>query len=176
MVKFLPNQAKLGVTRYSSALITFNWKFESVIFIPNIRLSGSQWLNQTFCQLWQYFDSLLALDGIVKRIYTVKIKLHPNIDSLFSQVSEQELNVYMQQLSCSHSAEFDNLSGLKELYIYINKYYSEIMDTLDESPNARKLGLGHKLKCLAMSVYPQQNICWKLKCFWLVFLITNTLH
>ena len=95
----------------------------------------------------------------MERIYTVKIKLHPNIDSLFSQVSEQELNVYMQQLSCSHSAEFDNLSGLKELYIYINKYYSEIMDTLDESPNARKLGLGHKLKCLAMSVYPQQNIC-----------------
>ena len=65
----------------------------------------------------------------------------------------------MQQLSCSHGLEFDNLSALKELYIYINKYYTEIMDTLDESPNARKLGLGHKLKCVAMSVYPQQNIC-----------------
>ena len=66
----------------------------------------------------------------------------------------------MQQLSISHNAEFDNLSALKELYIYINKYFSEIMDTLDESPNARKLGLGHKLKSVAMSVYPQQNICW----------------
>ena len=66
MVNFLSNQAKLGVTRYSSALITFNWKFESVIFIPNIRLSGSQWLNQTFCQLWQYFDSLLALHAILE--------------------------------------------------------------------------------------------------------------
>jgi len=46
-----------------------------------------------------------------------------------------------------------------ELYIYINKYFTDIMDSLDESPQARKLGLGHKLKSLALSVYPQQNIC-----------------
>jgi len=65
----------------------------------------------------------------------------------------------MQQLSGAHSGEFDNLSALKELYIYVNKYFNDIMDSLDESPNARKLGLGHKLKSLAMSVYPQQNIC-----------------
>merc|ERR1719189_3380992 len=71
------------------------------------------------------------------------------------QVSDQELNVYMQQLSSAHSGEFDNMSALKELYIYIDKYFSDIMDSLDESPNARKLGLGHKLKSLAMSLYPQ---------------------
>ena len=78
---------------------------------------------------------------------------------LFPQVSDQELNVYMQQLSSAHSGEFDNMSALKELYIYIDKYFSDIMDSLDESPNARKLGLGHKLKSLAMSLYPHQNIC-----------------
>ena len=92
--------------------------------------------------------------------YTVQI--HPAARQYWhysSQVSDQELNVHMQQLSISHNAEFDNLSALKELYIYINKYFTEIMDTLDESPNARKLGLGHKLKSVAMSVYPQQNIC-----------------
>ena len=65
----------------------------------------------------------------------------------------------MQQLSAAHGGEFDNLSALKELYIYINKYFTDIMDALDESPQARKLGLGHKLKSLALSVYPQQNIC-----------------
>ena len=42
MVKFLPNQAKLGVTRYSSALITFNIKLKFVIFLPNIRLGVAQ--------------------------------------------------------------------------------------------------------------------------------------
>ena len=61
----------------------------------------------------------------------------------------------MQQLSSAHTGEFDNLAALKELYIYVNKYYSDIMATLDESPTARKLGLGHKLKSLAMSDYPQ---------------------
>ena len=75
------------------------------------------------------------------------------------QVSDQELNVYMQQLSSAHAGEFDNMSALKELYIYINKYFNDMMDSLDESPQARKLGLGHKLKSLAMAVYPQQNIC-----------------
>ena len=67
----------------------------------------------------------------------------------------------MQQLSSAHTGEFDNLAALKELYIYVNKYYSDIMATLDESPTARKLGLGHKLKSLAMSVYPQSS-CWTL--------------
>ena len=79
-------------------------------------------------------------------------------------MSDQELNVHMQQLSSSHSNEFDNMAALKELYIYINKYFTDIMDSLDESPQARKLGLGHKLKSLAMSVYPQQNICWNWFC------------
>ena len=77
------------------------------------------------------------------------------------QVTDQELNFYMQQLSSAHTAEFDNLAALKELYIYVNKYYGDIVTTLDESPTARKLGLGHKLKSIALSVYPQhQNICW----------------
>ena len=99
--------------------------------------------------------------------------------------------------SSAHSGEFDNLAALKELYIYVNKYYfntmkmmlimgmvmktlmlmrmimaalvtmwmfryyGDIVETLDESPTARKLGLGHKLKSLAMSVYPQPpSSCW----------------
>ena len=67
----------------------------------------------------------------------------------------------MQQLSVAHTAEFDNLAALKELYIYVNKYYGDIINTLDESPTARKMGLGHKLKSIALSVYPQhQNVCW----------------
>ena len=66
----------------------------------------------------------------------------------------------MQQLSVAHAAEFDNLAALKELYIYVNKYYGDIVNTLDESPTARKMGLGHKLKSIALSVYPQHQNCW----------------
>ena len=76
-------------------------------------------------------------------------------------MTDQELNFYMQQLSSAHTAEFDNLAALKELYIYLNKYYGDIVTTLDESPTARKLGLGHKLKSIALSVYPQHQNIWK---------------
>ena len=49
----------------------------------------------------------------------------------------------------------------KHQYQYFRRYYGDIMATLDESPTARKLGLGHKLKSLAMSVYPQPaSSCW----------------
>jgi hypothetical protein len=76
---------------------------------------------------------------------------------LIFQVTDQELNFHLQQLSSAHAAEFDSLAALKELYIYVSKYYGELMNTLDECPTARKLGLGHKLKSLAMAVYPQQQ-------------------
>jgi hypothetical protein len=76
---------------------------------------------------------------------------------LSPQVPDQELNFHLQQLSAQHAGEFDSLAALKELYIYVNKYYGDIVATLDESPTARKLGLGHKLKSIAMSVYPQST-------------------
>merc|ERR1719192_575472 len=113
-------------------------------------------IAQTFMDSCSLNENILGKDSPLSR--QLVVNFYQNIQNL-PQVSDQELNVHMQQLSISHNAEFDNLSALKELYIYINKYFTEIMDTLDESPNARKLGLGHKLKSVAMSVYPQQNIC-----------------
>ena len=66
----------------------------------------------------------------------------------------------MQQLFGEHTVEFDKLATLKELYVYVNKYYGDIVSNLDESPAARKTELGHKMKSIVLSVYPQhQNIC-----------------
>lgn len=107
------------------------------------------------CKVSSFFWVLITNEWLLY----VRSKANTHIFLFFPQVSDQELNVYMQQLSSAHSGEFDNMSALKELYIYIDKYFSDIMDSLDESPNARKLGLGHKLKSLAMSLYPHQNIC-----------------
>ena len=75
------------------------------------------------------------------------------------QVTDQELNFHLQQLSNSHVGEFDSLVALKELYIYVSKYYGELLVSLEENPNCRKLALAQRLKSLAMAVYPQQNMC-----------------
>ena len=70
------------------------------------------------------------------------------------QVPDQELNYHMHQLSLSHSGEFDTMSALKELYIYVYKYYGEIMDSLEDNFVCKKMGLQHKLNNIAMAVNP----------------------
>ena len=40
----------------------------------------------------------------------------------------------MQQLSGAPAAEFDNLAALKELYIYVNKYYGDIVRMKARAP------------------------------------------
>lgn len=42
------------------------------------------------------------------------------------QITDQEMNTAMQQLSVQHAEEFDTVSALKELYIYITKYRDEV--------------------------------------------------
>jgi plexin A len=52
--------------------------------------------------------------------------------------------------------EFDSLAGLKELYIYVYKYYGEIMEALEDNFVCKKMGLQHKLKSIVLSVNPGQ--------------------
>lgn len=42
------------------------------------------------------------------------------------QISDQEMNTAMQQLSVQQNDEFDTISALKELYIYITKYREQV--------------------------------------------------
>jgi len=125
-------------------------------------------IAQTFMDSCSLNENILGKDSPSSKLLFAKdiplyrqlvVQFYENIQSL-PQVSDQELNFYLQQLSSSHAAEFDNLAALKELYIYVNKYYGDIVSALDESPTARKMGLGHKLKSIALAVYPQhQNMC-----------------
>ncbi|CAL4133699.1 unnamed protein product [Meganyctiphanes norvegica] len=63
-------------------------------------------------------------------------------------VSDQELGQHMQQLSASHIGQFDNLSALKELYIYVTKYHDLVLESLDADPYCRKLSLAHRLQSI----------------------------
>lgn len=42
------------------------------------------------------------------------------------QISDQEISTAMQQLSVQQSDEFDSIVALKELYIYVTKYWDEV--------------------------------------------------
>ena len=67
-------------------------------------------------------------------------------------VPDHGINFYMQQLFGAHTSKFDNLATLKELYVYVNKYYGDIVSNLDESrePHCQKTWLGHKLKSIVL--------------------------
>lgn len=41
-------------------------------------------------------------------------------------ISDQEMSTAMQQLSAAQAKEFDVIAALKELYIYVSKYYGEV--------------------------------------------------
>ncbi|KAI5694542.1 hypothetical protein M8J75_000766 [Diaphorina citri] len=75
---------------------------------------------------------------IVRRFYA-------NIQSL-PPVGDEDLNVFMSELSRSHEGHFNTVSALKELYIYVNKYHEQILTALDTDPHCSKLHLAHKLE------------------------------
>ena len=57
-------------------------------------------------------------------------------------------------------SEFDTTAALKELYIYVYKYYAEILEGLDDNFVCKKMGLQHKLKSIALAVNPGQLNVW----------------
>ena len=52
-------------------------------------------------------------------------KFYADIKSL-PQISDQEMNSAMQQLSMAHVAHFDHAAALKELYIYVTQYNNQV--------------------------------------------------
>ena len=45
---------------------------------------------------------------------------------MLPQIPDQEMSTAMQQLSVSQMGEFDTISALKELYIYVTKYNAQV--------------------------------------------------
>ncbi|XP_061706998.1 plexin-B [Cydia pomonella] len=72
--------------------------------------------------------------------------------SQLPQVTDQELSTSMQQLSVQQLNEFDTLSALKELYIYVSKYREQIILGLEMDPLCNKMHLAHKLDNVACTM------------------------
>ncbi|KAF7989546.1 hypothetical protein HCN44_008220 [Aphidius gifuensis] len=72
-------------------------------------------------------------------------------------ISDQEISYSMQQLSASHANEFDIIAALKELYIYVNKYYEQILEALESDSGCRKLHLPHILENVACTIHGEET-------------------
>lgn len=68
------------------------------------------------------------------------------------QITDQEMSTSMQQLSVHQVNEFDTISALKELYIYVNKYREPIIIALELDPHCSKMHLAHKLETVACTL------------------------
>ncbi|XP_043657313.1 plexin-B [Drosophila teissieri] len=77
--------------------------------------------------------------------YRIMVKEFYRDVSRLPQISDQEMSTAMQQLSVRQNEEFDTISALKELYIYITKYKDQIMESLETDINCRKMHLSRKL-------------------------------
>ncbi|KAH0546188.1 plexin-B [Cotesia glomerata] len=72
-------------------------------------------------------------------------------------ITEQDISSAMQQLSASHGNEFDVIAALKELYIYVHKYYEQILEALESDAGCRKLHLAHRLENVACTLEGEET-------------------
>lgn len=64
----------------------------------------------------------------------------------------QEMNSTLTELSGSFASEMNSLVALHELYKYINKYYDQIILSLEEDSSGQKMQLGYRLQQVAALV------------------------
>merc|ERR1711971_792110 len=121
-------------------------------------------IAQTFMDSCSLNENILGKDSPSSKLLFAKdiplyrelvVQFYKNIQNI-PTVTDQELNFHLHQLSLSHTGEFDTLAGLKELYIYVYKYYGEIMEALEDNFVCKEMGLQHKLKSIVLSVNPGQ--------------------
>uniref|UniRef100_A0A6A7FV03 Plexin-B-like n=1 Tax=Hirondellea gigas TaxID=1518452 RepID=A0A6A7FV03_9CRUS len=84
--------------------------------------------------------------------YRTQVKNFYEDISNAAAVSDQDLSQLLQQMSATHAGQFNNLAALKELYIYINKYYQQIEDALRSDPHCRNAGYAQRLQEITLIV------------------------
>ncbi|XP_077194444.1 plexin-B2 isoform X4 [Paroedura picta] len=68
------------------------------------------------------------------------------------QVSDQDMNTHLAEISRAHTDSLNTLVALHQLYQYTNKYYDEIINALEEDPAAQKMQLAYRLQQIAAAL------------------------
>ncbi|XP_044279378.1 plexin-B2 isoform X2 [Varanus komodoensis] len=68
------------------------------------------------------------------------------------QVSDQDMNTHLAEISRAHTDSLNTLVALHQLYQYTNKYYDEIINALEEDQAAQKMQLAFRLQQIAAAL------------------------
>ncbi|KAM9228913.1 plexin-B2 isoform 2-T4 [Dugong dugon] len=68
------------------------------------------------------------------------------------QVSDQDMNTHLAEISRAHTDSLNTLVALHQLYQYTQKYYDEIINALEEDPAAQKMQLAFRLQQIAATL------------------------
>ncbi|XP_063219217.1 plexin-B isoform X2 [Bacillus rossius redtenbacheri] len=123
-------------------------------------------IAQTFMDACSTIEHRLGKDSPSNKLLFAKdIPHYRNMVSQFyynvqvlPQISDQEMCAAMQHLLTSAQVgEFDTISALKELYIYVTKYSEQILDALDCDTYCKKMHLAHKLENVACTLEGEET-------------------
>ncbi|XP_039718937.1 plexin-B2 [Pteropus medius] len=68
------------------------------------------------------------------------------------QVSDQDMNTHLAEISRAHTDSLNTLVALHQLYQYTQKYYDEVISALEEDPAAQKMQLAFRLQQIAAAL------------------------
>ncbi|XP_072257696.1 plexin-B2 [Pyxicephalus adspersus] len=68
------------------------------------------------------------------------------------QVSDQDMNTHLAEISRAHTESLNTLVSLHQLYQYTKKYYDEIINALEEDPSAQRMQLAIRLQQIAAAL------------------------
>ncbi|XP_053321485.1 plexin-B2 [Spea bombifrons] len=68
------------------------------------------------------------------------------------QVSDQDMNTHLAEISRAHTESLNTLVALHQLYQYTNKYYDAIINALEEDPGAQRMQLAFRLQQIAAAL------------------------
>ncbi|XP_018432238.1 PREDICTED: plexin-B2 [Nanorana parkeri] len=68
------------------------------------------------------------------------------------QVSDQDMNTHLAEISRAHTESLNTVVALHQLYKYTKKYYDEIINALEEDPSAQRMQLAIRLQQIAAAL------------------------
>ncbi|XP_014835705.1 PREDICTED: plexin-B3-like, partial [Poecilia mexicana] len=106
---------------------------------------------------WFRFQSSLVLVPVQPgsaQYLSLSVSLFRYYSDIHSAASGcyQEMNSTLTELSGSFASEMNSLVALHELYKYINKYYDQVIMSLEEDTSGQKMQLAYRLQQVAALV------------------------
>ncbi|XP_069832862.1 plexin-B2 [Dendropsophus ebraccatus] len=68
------------------------------------------------------------------------------------QVSDQDMNTHLAEISRAHTESLNTMVALHQLYQYTKKYYDDIINALEEDPSVQRMQLAIRLQQIAAAL------------------------